>query len=689
MTSSTREGSDWQIVLPKKSRIYGRVRKLLTPRPRTDPVQWAKDNREYPDTAGHPGPRNPHKTPYMIPFAMAVHGRTHKRVVMVVSAQSGKSETFLDLIGERLDTHPVPTLYVGPSKDFIINQWEPRIDELMRSTCLKDVVAAKSKQKKTKKLINGVPLRLAHGGSSTAMKSDPFGLALTDEVDELAGNLNGQGDPVGLIDARGDTYPAFVHAITSTPSEGVAEVETDPESGLEFWSEVDPDEIKSTVWRLWLTGTRYHWAWPCPHCGEYFIPRFACLAWDKPMSEAGRELPSTPALAQRTAHLMCPKNGCLIFDNDPAPDNADITTKEWMNDRGVYVAPGQSVDLEGNVIGMPPDAWTLSYWVSGLCSPFKSWGERAAAYVEAVRSGNPRAVQSVKNQGFGELYSPGGGAAPEWSEVMECTDDYVMGEVPGAVKVLTLTCDVQLDRLIYVIRGWGAGGTSWLVEARELYGMTEGEEVWDTFANVLTDTYDGLPIRLALVDSGYRPGKKFLVPEHRVYAFARRFPHLVRATKGSSNPMRKPLLANKIDIQIGGKEIKKGLDLLRLDTDYFKSWVQQKIRWADDAPGAWYLPEDISEDYARQIVSESRMRAPGGKVKWVQRSKENHFLDCESMQGACAMILNLSKLRDDVNPSRRVVREVQPTEPPETPTRPAPNRPARPSSVWNGRGSIW
>ncbi len=114
---------------------------------------------------------------------------------------------------------------------------------------------------------------------------------------------------------------------------------------------------------------------------------------------------------------------------------------------------------------------------------------------------------------------------------MECTDDYVMGEVPAAVKVLTLTCDVQLDRLIYVIRGWGAGGTSWLVEARELYGMTEGEEVWDTFANVLTDTYDGLPIRLALVDSGYRPGKKFLVPEHRVYAFARRFPHLVRATK--------------------------------------------------------------------------------------------------------------------------------------------------------------
>lgn len=627
----------------------------------------------------------------MTKFAMAVHGRTHKRVVFVVSAQSGKTETFLDLIGERLDTQPVPILYVGPSKDFITNQFEPRIDELMKSTSLKGLSAVKSKQKKTKKLISGVPLRLAHGGSSTALKSDPYGLCVTDEVDELASNLKGQGDPVGMIDARGDTYPDFVHAITSTPSEGAVEVETDDDSGLEFWAEADPEEIKSTVWRLWMTGTRHHWAWPCPHCKEYFIPRFACLSWDKPKAEDGRELPSKPSLAMKTAHLECPRNGCLIYEMDPSPDGDPVkTTKEWMNERGDYVAPGQSIDTDGVIHGEEPESWTLSYWASGLASPFKSWGDRAAAYVEAVRSGNPRSIQSVKNQGFGELYSPGGGAAPEWGEVMECTDDYVMGEVPETVKVLTLTCDVQLDRLIYVIRGWGAGGTSWLVEARELYGLTEGEEVWDTFANVLTDTYDGLPLKLALVDSGYRPGKKFLVPEHRVYAFARRFPHLVRATKGSSNPMRKPLLANKIDIQIGGKEIKKGLDLLRLDTDYFKSWVQQKIRWAKDSPGAWYLPEDISEDYARQIVSESRMRAPGGKVKWVQRAKENHFLDCESMQGACAMILNLSKLRDDVNPSRRVVREVQPTEMPEAqPTRPAPNRPARPSSVWGSRGSIW
>lgn len=660
------------------------VSKILTPRTRTDPVEWAKKNRVYPSTSGRPGPRNPNVTPYMIPFAMAVHGRTHKRVVIVVSAQSGKSETMIDIMGERLDTSPVPMLYVGPSRQFLQEQWAPRMEDLMNNTSLSDRLAPKSRQKVTRKVINGVPVRLAHGGSSGALKSDPFGLALTDEADELSSNLRKQGSPIGSIDARGDSYADFVHAITSTPSEGSTEVEKDPESGLEFWADSDPDEIKSTIWRLWLTGTRYHWAWPCPHeeCGEYFIPRFACLEWEKPKDSSGRELPSTSALASKTAHLCCPNCGADIEEGEGG------STKEWMNERGVYVAPGQSVDRKGVVHGLPPESTTISFWVSGLCSPFVSWGERAARYVEAVRTGSPGEIQAVKNSGFGELYSPGGGAVPAWSEVADrAIPDYVMDQVPEGVRVLTLTADVQKDRIYYIIRGWGAYGTSWLVKAEELYGNTEDLEVWNDLATVVTDTYDGIPIRYALVDSGFRPGKKFVIPEHRVYAFARRFPNLVRATKGASTTMTKPIVSSTIDINVNGKEIKKGLELLRLDTDYFKSWVQQKIRWIEGQPGSWYLPEDISEDYCKQIVSEARIRAPGGKIKWVLKSKNNHYFDCEAMQAAVQMILNLSKLRDGPPQRRRAVQEQ-----PQTPSPPSGNPPQKPAvrnTPWLGNGSIW
>ncbi|HRP05863.1 MAG TPA: phage terminase large subunit family protein, partial [Opitutaceae bacterium] len=330
-----------------------------------------------------PGPRRPEVTPYGITFVRAIHDRMYRKVVLVISAQTGKTESLLDVIGERLDTSPVPILYVGPSEKAIREMIEPRIVELFdEAPSLRRKIARGKRMTKTRKVVSGVPLRLASAQSSSDLKSDRFGLALTDEADEVVANLNGQGDPIQLVDARGESYADFVHAIVSTPSTGPSEVDLDEESGLEFWAETDPEEVGSTIWKLWLAGTRHHWAWPCPHCGEYFIPRFRCLSWEKPKDEDGKELPSTPLLAKKTAHLICPVNGCIIEQEH----------QEEMNARGVYVAPGQWIDEDGNVQGLPPESLTISFWVSGLASPFKSWGDRAASYVEAVRSRNRNSI---------------------------------------------------------------------------------------------------------------------------------------------------------------------------------------------------------------------------------------------------------------------------------------------------------
>lgn len=611
----------------------------------------------------------------MIPFCRAVHSRTHKRVVQVVSAQSGKTETVFDIMGERLDTSPVPMIYLGPTKQFLEEQLEPRLLELLAIEALRDRQAPESKQRKTKKLVNGVPVRLAHGGSSSALKSDPFGLALTDEADELMANVKGAGNPIELVDSRGDTYADFVHAIVSTPGEGSTEVEIDEDSGLHFWADTDPEEISSTIWRLWLSGTRYHWAWPCPHCVEYFIPRFTCLNWDKPKDERGRELPSTAMMARRTAHLICPNCGCEIHNED----------KEEMNARGVYVAPGQSINDAGEVVGVPPDSWTISYWVSGLCSPFVTWGERAARYVNAVRDGDPDTIRANKNGGFGELYAPGGGQVPDWQEVRaRALDSYKMGEVPDGVQGITLTSDVQSDRLYYTIRGWGAYGESWLIEADEIFGQTSGLDVWEELAEIALTPIDGMQIKMGLVDSGFRPGKKFIVPEHRVYQFCRKYPKFIFATKGTSTKPQRPVTKNMIDVKLDGKEYKRGLALYRVDTDHFKSWVQQRVRFASDALGAWHLPSDISEDYCKQIVSEARITAPNNTFKWVARSKNNHFLDCEALQAVAGTLLGVVKLRGRAR-RRRSVDANLPREQQQQQSQRA--RSAR--GGWLGEGSIW
>lgn len=591
-----------------------------------------------------PGPRRPEVTPYAVAFGRAIHARTHRRVVAVFGAQMGKSDTMLDIIGSRLDTSPVPILYVGPTSQMIREQWEPRVMELLdEAPTLAGKVSRGKRMKKTLKYISGVPLRLAHGRSSSALKSDRFGLALTDEADELMANLNGQGDPIGLIDMRGNTYADFVHAITSTPSKGPSEVRLDEESGLEFWADVDRKEVESTIWRLWLSGTRHHYAWPCPHCGEYFIPRFKCLGWEKPKDARGKDLPSSPTMAKRTAHLVCPRNGCII-EEDVAVEGTNASAKEWMNDRGRYVAPGQWVDGEGVVHGLASESWTLSYWASGLASPFKTWGEQAAEYVNAVRSGNHNAIQTVLNGGFGELYAASGGAVPDWTALQALRLPYQRGEVPDGVRFVTMGIDVQANRLVWTKRGWGIRQESWLIDNGELWGETDQDDVWTDLAEEIEAGVDGMHIRRAFVDSGFRPGKKFLVPEHKIYEFCRRYSRVAFATKSMSFKPKTPLTMSRSDVTAKGEKSKYGLEIVRLDSDFFKSWVHQRLSWPEDQPGGWHLHSEVDEDYCRQIVSEARIAKPSGGVAWVPRSTANHYLDAEALAYAAAYMLGVHRL---------------------------------------------
>jgi phage terminase large subunit GpA-like protein len=501
-----------------------------------------------------------------------------------------------------------------------------------QAPALSGKIARGQKNKKTRKTVAGVQVRLAHAGCSTALKSSSAGLALVDELDQLLVDVGRQGDPLSLVEARGDTYSDFMVGVASTPSSGVGDVEKDEASGLEFWKQAPPEDLQSPIWRLWQAGTRHHWAWRCPHCLEYFIPRFAHLKWES--SDAG-EHKTTPAQARRSAYVQCPNCGGVLSDED----------KPELNAGGVYVAPGQSIAADGEVIGEPPDSSTLSFWVSGLASPFVTFGQRAESYLDAVREASAEKIQVAINAGFGELFSVGGGDAPSWNDVGECRSEYKLGEIPRGVRVMVCSCDIQKDRIYWIIRGWGERATSWLIGCGVLYGETIEQEIWTDLADLIQAGVCGVPLRLVLIDGGYRPGKVDELPLNRVYDFARQFPRFVRVTKGSSTVMRTPLVASSIEVSRKGTPAKAGLKLLRLDTDFFKSWLFERIRRPQGQPGAWYLPHDVTEDYMRQVVSETRVRLASGRIKWVRRSRENHFLDCESMNAAGAHLLNVARIQ--------------------------------------------
>jgi phage terminase large subunit GpA-like protein len=185
-----------QNVTSKRRLLSARAAMLLRPTPTMLPDQWARKFRRYPASAGVPGARDPALTPYVVEFerALAAGGvGRYRRVVLVCAAQSGKTDAVLDAIGCRLDTRPCDLIYVGPSLDFNVNIFEPRLMQLFdQAPTLNAKVGRGHKNKKTKKIVAGCTLRLGHAGSVNPLKSAPALITIIDEFDSMQ-ELKGHG----------------------------------------------------------------------------------------------------------------------------------------------------------------------------------------------------------------------------------------------------------------------------------------------------------------------------------------------------------------------------------------------------------------------------------------------------------------------------------------------------------------
>lgn len=542
----------------------------------------------------------------MIPIVDAAVDPRYRGIVAVMGTQQGKTSNLFNIFGRKIEDDPAPCLWIGPTKSNVQNVVEPQFEAMINnSPTLRELRPPAKRRPKLYKVINGVPFRFAWAGSATELASQPAHTVGVDELDKMK-PLPGEGDVMVLAAARTSNYPDSLIVATSTPTEGNVEVHLDKETGLELWAVADAEDITSPIWRLWQLGTMFHWAWPCFHCKGYFVPRLKLLT--------GWAEGASPIVAKRNAYVACPRCGGLHENN----------RKEEMNRRGRYVAPGQTVTPEGVVEGDPPEAEWATFWVSGLASPWVSFGERAHAWLRAARSHDQETIRSVINTAFGELYRTRG-EAPPWEDLRDKSEasPYELGDVPAWIQLVFLTTDVQKDRLVYVIRGWGYEFQSLLIDRGELFGDTSEGPVWLRLEKMLDRILaPGVGIDSAACDAGYR--------QERVYAYANKHRGLVRATRGRDKPA-KLYAPRSIETTRGGKRLWAGMEEWILDHGYFKGWVHDRINYPDNEPGAWLLPKNTGDDYCKQIVAEQRMRTAAGSTIWVKRAT-NDYLDCEAMQ---------------------------------------------------------
>ena len=517
-----------------------------------------------------------------------------------MGAQMSKTELVLNVIGHRLDDGPpVPIMYVGPTESFVRKLSRERFVPLLQAVpSLWEKTARGHRLKVDTVEVGGVVIGFAWAGSATELAGRPVGLVLVDERDRMEDSVADEGDVVELARARTKNYHGGRVGVFSTPTIRGA----------------------SPIMGLWEEGTRERWAWRCPECSDWTIPRRELLSYpeDAEFSEI-----------RARARVACEHCGAVFGDD----------AKRALNANGRYLP--HTIDDDGRLtrVDIAPANPTRSFWVSGLASPWVSVGQVAELIARAERSGSPDRLQSVINTWLGEPWAPAG-EAPEWREVLELRQPYQPGDLPFGVQEVTAGVDVQSKGLYFVLRGWGFNGESWLLKHGFVAGDTEFDSVWMILSRVLEagigEGRERRRPRLVFVDSGYRPGDRWHRPVHQVYAWCQRHAGWWCPTKGHET--WQTTVTPKVLQQQGG------LTLWHVNTDECKGWLMGRLQWPEDQPGGFHLHRQVDDEYARQLTAEEAVVRPNGSRVWRRVRRDNHYLDCEVLARAAAVVLRCDEL---------------------------------------------
>lgn len=572
-------------------RVERASREILRPPPKLTVSQWADEHRRLsPESAAEPGRWRTDRAPYQRGIMDAVTDPAVREVVVMKSAQIGWTELLGNVVGYFIDRDPAPMLLLQPTVEMGEAWSKDRLAPMVRDTPalrdkIKDPRSRDSGNRVLHKLFPGGHITVAGANSPAGLASRPIRIVLCDEVDRYPPSAGTEGDPISLARKRSTTFWNRKLLMGSTPTvKGASRIEA---------------AFDGSDQRYFLV--------PCPHCETFDRLRWENVHWDEGAPER--------------AWYACAHCAAVINDAD----------KLSMLLRGRWEASREFSGVAG-------------FHINELYSPWVRFGDTARAFVEAKNS--PEQLQTWVNTSLGETWVERGDA-PTHERVAALRRDYSMGEVPDGAVALTAGVDVQKNRLVYVVRAWGYGWQSWLVEFGELWGDTEQPEVWTQLSNVLGADRHGFAVRLALVDSGYLADM--------VYQFCRMTPN-AKPSKGHET-LAAPIRSAQIDVTMRGMRVRHGQQLWHVDTGYFKTLVHSRIDWPQDQPGAWAIPSDTPDEYCRQIVAESKIVLPSGKTVWKRHDRENHAFDCEVYAAAAAKVLGIDRMRPALQPAGKAAEE--------------------------------
>lgn len=553
--------------------------------------EWAATYRYVsPQRTARPGLWSNDVVPFAAGVMDAVLEPDIQKIVFMKSSQVAGTEILINILCYFIHIDPSLMLYIAETedkaRDWTGEAFDPTITEspVLRER-LRDATSGKSADNNQRiKRFAGGQLTIGWASSPAQLSSRPARIIAFDEVDAF--KPTSEGDPVKLAEARTKTFMESRKIILNSSPRNA---ET------------------SIIEREYLAGDQREYYVPCPHCDEYQTLRWANVKWDDD---------------PREAYYVCDVSGCVIEHEE----------KLGMIALGRWIA------------GKPRNG-TASFRINEIYSPFTTWGDMAADFLQAKK--HPETLRVFVNTRLGETWKQE--ERIEYADLQISREEYE-AEVPAGVKLLTAGVDVQGDRLEAEIVGWGQDLESWSIDRRVIYGDPGQQEVWQELKDYLTQTWTGETGDFTLAGAAIDTGGHHT---SQVYRFChankgRRF----FAIKGSSDPFA-PLIARQ---GYAGKNPK--VRLFSIGTNAGKDEVFSFLKVSEPGPGFCHYPADdrYDEDYLRQLCSEKKVpKIRSGREYWIYEkvspSARNEALDIRVYAIAAREILNPVVLRQKPRPN--------------------------------------
>ena len=517
-------------------------------------------------------------------------------IVVMSSAQVGKTEFLLNIIGYYIDQDPSPILALQPTLQMAETFSKDRLAPMIRDTPaltgkIKDARARDSGNTLLKKNFPGGHITLAGANSPASLASRPVRVVLADEVDRYPASAGAEGDPVNLAKKRTTTFFNRKIVMTSTPTlKGASRIE-------DAYDESDQ--------------RRYYM--PCPDCGHKQHFKWSNVVWPE----------GEPTKAQYT----CEECAVLI----------DEAKKPWMLLNGEWIAEGEA----GRVAG---------FHLNEMYSPWRTWSEMAQDFIEAKK--HTETLKTFINTSLGETWEEQGEQLD--AEILYSRREEYSSIVPAAVLVLVAGVDVQDDRIELEVVGYGMGEESFGIEYRTIYGDLSQPEIWAKLDAVLLQTYDHengakLRINAACIDSGGHFTKM-------VYAFVKgKKARRVFAIKGMGGTGR-PIVTAPRKTKTGTQ--KAAIDLFTVGTDEAKSTIMSRLKVTEGA-GLCHWPLKYDLEYFHQLTAEkviTKFKRGFKSKEWVKTRPRNEALDIRVYAYAALVLLNpvFESIQQSLAPKKKI-----------------------------------